>query len=59
MLTQNESGRPLGQTIPARHLDTDGDAAHAFVSWICRLFTPVPESQRRRAGRGGRGDGLG
>lgn len=37
---QDEPGKPLGQAILARYLDADRTAAHGFVAWIRRLFTP-------------------
>ena len=35
---QNEPGKPLGQAITKRFLDSQAPYAQQFILWICRLF---------------------
>lgn len=38
LAVQEEPGRPLGQAVTARYLNSELPAAHAFVEWLRRLF---------------------
>jgi hypothetical protein len=47
LAVQAEPGKPMGQAITARYLDSSAEVVHGLLAWLERLFLTPDEHQHR------------